>query len=298
MKLTKHQKAIVKKINDGSVYDLYSFASEFGILKSIKYDISKVQNNFNQSLIPKSYYYPSYTSKKNIIDEIEFNKGVETGTYSHTNYNNCKLKVSYKTGIKTINISNKNINLNFYTGIDIINDFDEILEFCMVWQYLKEEMLIMECSHDINEKTIGLFCFQKEDIEQLPVDICNSYKKYIDFDDFGIDDKYFINEEIYILSKNSLEICKDFIGKKIIKTHKLNLFIKKNFKTYEEHSQTVSMILAIIAIITSIIIAALTPIYNDFIDNKNHTFCEPTTSQNNLVDFNYSNNKQYSIQQR
>lgn len=285
MKLTRHQKQIVKAINDGAVFDLYSYAIKFGNTKRIQYNLLEVNKSFNNHPIPKTYYYPSGTSIQNIIDEERFRIGLETNEYNVDNYCKCELTIGYNTGIRSIKVSDNNLQLNFYTGVDIICCFDDFLDFCTIWQYLKDEMLIMECSEPIDYKTIGLFYFSEIDKEELPIDIDRTYKKFINFSDFKIDDKYFIDDKIYELSKESFDICKDFIGKRIIKTPKLNLFVKKKYRTYEERSQKTSFFLAIIAIIVSIIIAAFAPLYNNLVDDMNSN-SQGSTVSTTLEDHN------------
>lgn len=49
LKFNENEKEIIKKINDGKVYDIYSYVREFNLGKEKKYDLKDCKKNSRKS---------------------------------------------------------------------------------------------------------------------------------------------------------------------------------------------------------------------------------------------------------
>lgn len=171
------------------------------------------------------------------------------------------MSIEYDAGIKSLKLRDQEVVINLYEGIYIIESWSEIFEFLILWQHLKNEMLIQECSWN-NQRDALCYLFSPVPPQVYQPISEENIVDYIDFDTFTISDKYFIDQD-YAFSEEAYHRCQDFIGKRIYPSIQLSLFIKRKFETFDEISLKKSLRVAWVAIFISIIIA-LVPLYNEF----------------------------------
>lgn len=254
MKFTKHQKEVIRRIFNGDIYDISSYIKYYNLGRKIKFNKHEIIEKFNQDSLPKIYYYPKNLklTYANIISEDIYKQRVKQGFINPNSYNQIILSLSFSSGNKKETWENNSYEINFYDGVYIANNFNDILEFLTLWQYLKSQMLILEAPCQLTPCILGLFY---EKVEAIPLKITSTEEKIklIDFNHFAYDDRYYLSED-YKLSFDHCTICKDYIAKKIYPSVQLGVFIKKRFRTSEEQAQIGASRLAKLAIIVSILI--------------------------------------------
>ncbi len=263
MKYTKKQKEIIQLIENGTIFDIPSFASHYGLMKQVRIDKSKLKDKFDKEVSMKNYYKPIClrTSSNSILSETEYQSKVDRDEINPESYTPIVLSIKYDAGIKLIQLRDREILIDLYEGVHIIESCSEVFEFLILWQHLKSEMLIQECSWANERDAFCLF------LSPSPQQVCQSISEKnitdcIDFDTFTISDKHFIDED-YVFQIESYRRCQDFIGKRIYPSIRLSLFIKRNFETFDEISLKKSLRVAWVAIVISIIIA-MVPLCKEF----------------------------------
>lgn len=281
MKLNKHQKEIVKKILEKEVYDTYSYLKCFKKLHIEKYDIEKLRESFNSSENGKKYKvmkegfsrFTTTSSTTNILNGTfsvpmilpRMNIPENEWEYKEAKFNpNIKpIKYTYNDEEFSFDFVNDNI--------EIMNDFQDLIDFFALWNFLLQEALVFELEKPVNSKEIGLF-FKSKPVEgkNKKPHITVEYSKdkvdnllnnvETDYYDHGlaparnaaqyIDNTWEIDDESIIMSK-------EYIGRKIVPTSSLRTYAQFGFKTFEERSQSKNLIVAWIAVIISVVSVVL-----------------------------------------
>lgn len=263
MKLSKHQKETIRKIFLGEIYDITSYLKYFNLGTQVKFDKDSIEDSFDKDNLPKKYYYYSSVKRKpsNMLTEAEYLQKLQNGELDPSHYTECTLRLSYNTGIKQETWEGQKFTLSFYEGVYIANSFSDILEFLMIWQFLKSEMLILEVPQDFSPKVLGLFYTKTALYRDDSMPIENRIKN-IDYKDFTYDDQYYLNSN-YTLSHEHCLMCKEYLDKRICPSTRLGLFIKKRFKTYEEETQNKALFVAWLAIFVSIALTFLPHLHKE-----------------------------------
>lgn len=278
MKLTKHQKEIVKKIDEGEVYDIPSYLKIFMKFEIAKYDMNALEEKFN--IADKNIEYrvlknsKSFYERLNLITQSKSNQISDEDKYNFE-WEYHKPVFNRCSELKEVKYNETQFNYDFVNdGVFVKKNFNDIKDFITLWSYLKRESLILEVDKKPTEDDISIFFEKKEkkkaiinkniqpfikpytqnDILFGPVSI--SYKEYLDFD-------WYINEEHKL-------ICNDFIDKKILPNSDLKIYINDNFRTKAELSQFHSLFVAWIAVaisVISIVLGNIVPLLKN--DNKN-----------------------------
>lgn len=257
MKLSKHQKETIRKIFSGEIYDITSYLKYFGLGTEIKFDKDLIEDSFDTDNLPKKYYCHNSVQRKpsNMLTEADYFQKLQSGELNPNNYTESTLRLSYNTGIKHEIWEGQKFTLNFYEGVYIANSFTDILEFLMIWQFLKSEMLILEVPQNFSPKVLGLFYTKTALYKDNSMPIENRIKN-IDYKDFTYDDKYYLNSN-YTLSHEHCFMCKEYLAKRIYPSTRIGLFIKRHFKTYAEETQNKALFVAWLAIFVSIALTFL-----------------------------------------
>ena len=259
MKFTKHQKQIINEILNGKVYDIYSYLMYFQRMKYAQYDRNAILYSYETTDFPKTLYYNcnNIPTSTTVLSPSQYKTQSQLGKISPEKYESMTITLNYSSGIKRINWENTEYKFDFYNGIYIANSFDDILEFLVIWEYLKSEMLILELPIDITPQVIGVFFEQKEEpISQHPSSE-KEYIKQINFDTRTYDDSIFCNGIFYNFSEEHCKSCNQYIDKKIVPVPELNVFIEKNFRTKEDIVQNSSLCAAWLAIVVSILLSII-----------------------------------------
>lgn len=262
MKFSKHQKNIIRLIQSGDIYDISSYLKYFNKGCTIKLSKETVNERFFSDNLPKTYYRKKNLqhTRGNTLTSNEYNEKLNQNLINPNNYIAESLKLSYSSGIKHETWENNLYTIDFYKGVYIPNDFNDILNFLTLWQYLKSEMLIFEVPQDCNSEILGLFYEHSSDTINHPHSL-EEQLGYINYDDLTYADTHYIDNEIYIFSHEHCSMCRDYLDKKLYPTTKLTLFVKKNFKTYEETTQNRALFVAWLAIFVSIFLTIAPNLY-------------------------------------
>lgn len=282
MKFSKHQKEIIKLINEGKIYNISSYLTTFNLRTLIQYNKTVVDTLFEKDPLPKSYYYPTNVNPRSTIvfSEEEFTTRKNKKTLSPDSYSNIHINMSYSHGIKHLTLADYSFTIDFYKGVYIANSFDKIIDFLSLWQYLKSEMLILDAPYEPNCEDVGIF-YQKS--TPFPADYTQEWKtriKDIDFTNYTYDDSHYLNDFSYTFSDEYFNTCKEFWNRRIYKTPKLTLFIKKGFKTTEERMQNNALLAAWSAIFVSVLLPFI-PMKNSTLENiEKKVICIESLLQN------------------
>lgn len=267
MKFTKDEKEIIKAIAEGQVYDIYSFILFSGSYTFEKADKQDVEKRFiADNRYEKIYYRPRDLSQKktNLLTQDEYNKKIsekKISADSAKKYIQYKVKLSYDSGILHQKLEGTDYIIDFYEGIYIPKDFNKIVSFLALWQYLKSERLIFESSTKMTSQSLNAFCKKIEPSKGKGTEEQTSGDISINYEDMTVSDSNYLPYS-YMFSMDRYELCREFVDKHIIPAVKLQLFVKNGFKTAEERSRLASIIVAWVAIIVSIAIAILSIVIN------------------------------------
>lgn len=258
MKFSKHQKETIELIYSGVIYDIYSYLKHFEKLTFVKIYKEEIEQSFLNDSIPKKFYRRKELQRKraNTLTENEYQEKLRKKEINAQNYISENLKLNYCSGIKNVSYKEDTFTIDFYDGIYIPEDFNDILDFLILWQYLKSEMLILEVPKQCSIETLGLFFEQSMSAVELPNSL-EEQLECIDYSNFMYEDKYYIRDKDYIISQEHYAMCEDYIDKKIYPSTKLSIFIKNNFKTYEELTQNHALFVAWLAVFVSIALTFL-----------------------------------------
>ena len=268
MKLSRHQKEIIKKIIAGEVYDIQSYLHVFSKCHTEKYDMTALRKAYESAEEGKTYKVlkegyslltsgPAQTLMGATYHLPQMRLHIPEEEYELKP----SLFIESAPRIKYV-YDEKEYEFDFIKGVDVISSFDEVLEFLTLWSYLSQENLILEVSKPIHEIDVGMF-FEKVildtpqkkpeikiEIDGIPlksVNACDVLSKAPER--FA----YEYSNVTWKINEENLLVCKEFLGKKIVRTSLLISFFKKKFKTKEQVAQDSNYRVALIALIISVI---------------------------------------------
>lgn len=280
MKLSKHQKKIVDAIINGTVYDIPSYLKTFQKWHLCKYNLTRPTEKFKQEEGGKQYKVIVDREKAYIKSTIPMNMGI-MGTY---NFENEFLKKAedipddaweYREAelirdIQPIEVDyfGKTFTFDFMeTGVNIADDFDDVIEFMSLWAYLRQESLVLEVPKDVTSDDIGiLFELKYKKSEKSNPIIIHKDKnpesplKPVEYILLSMKEFYphpptfklssYMDEE-WILNNEYKKTCEEYIGRKILPTEKLRIFAKQLYTTSDEWQYRIPLIISVIALIVS-----------------------------------------------
>lgn len=289
MKLTKHQKAIVKKILSEEVCDIPSYIRVFQKGKFCQYDME-----LPKAALEKCENGNSYIFKQDEDGGFHTEVFKADGSHSHDvqvisnsllSYmkespltSPVKAELDIAINPEQVAFKKRVFSFDFLNNRYLVADsFSDIIDFIALWTYLKNEALIVEVNKQITDEEISVFFeSHKKDIE--PEDIPRW--KYVTVLDakttntgelptcqrFFVPSKpvYQYLDSTWAMNYDHLTMCKDFIGKRILVTSSLDVYSKKRFKTFEERTQSRNLLVAWIAVIISfvaVIIGNIVPLF-------------------------------------
>lgn len=280
MKLSKHQKKIVDAIINGTVYDIPSYLKTFQKWHLCKYNLTRPTEKFKQEEGGKQYKVIVDREKAYIKSTIPMNMGI-MGTY---NFENEFLKKAedipddaweYREAelirdIKPIEIEycGKTFSFDFMeTGVNIADNFDDVIEFMSLWAYLRQESLVLEVPKDVTADDIGIL-FElkyKKPKKSNPVIIHRDKNpetplKPVEHILLSMKEFYphpptfklssYMDEE-WTLNNEHKKTCEEYISRKILPTEKLRIFAKQLYTTSDEWQYRIPLIISVIALIVS-----------------------------------------------
>lgn len=245
MKLSKDQKDIIKAINDGSVYDIYSYLEHFNILRCFCIDKSKTDQAFLEKEHGKTYkilkkevepfsmqFNPINFSNNFIRNKLEEDDYIEKP--ATLDYSKTILKREYRD--QTYYFDPCDVN-----GINIATSFPKIIDFLTIWNYLRSEFLILEMPKDIRKEEIGVF-FERCNLCHPEIEVKKGESLLSEGQALLLmgsneppkrDALQYIDEFLEY-NNEMFTICNGYLDKKIIATSEMNLYIKRHFNTKEQ----------------------------------------------------------------
>ena len=279
LKLNRHQKEIISKILSKDIYDITTYLNYFNLCHIEKYDMEKLEKEFLKSENGKQYKVmkeghstrevvsttintplapmsiPQFFPRTDISDDEWEYKGAKF--IPHTK------PIEYE-------FEGQKFKFDFDDGINILNDFNNLIDFFTLWNYLKQESLIFEVDKQISADDIGLFfesttlpkkekgsIIIETDYAELPKDskATEILKKFTTdiFDKVPTHTAIEFADRTWTINEENLTMSKEFIGKKFIPSSSLHIYSKRGYKTKEEIAQRNNLAVAWIAVIISII---------------------------------------------
>lgn len=271
MKFTKHQKEIIKAINCGKVYDMYTYLQYFNLLEKFQYDLNLIKRNFEEE-----YGQNLYKVLKKGKSQYSF--GVNGGYYKselkEEDFEYKKATLDLECLKQTSSYGDKQFTFNPVdkAGVEIAKSFESIKEFIVIWSYLTTNLLVLEVPKEVEPKDIGIF-FEKRSVAESKyfkyqnLVVRNPLSKVLKKE--GIQDllsEMNVNstsqnisainyvDEIIKINKDNLVVCNKHISKKLLSTPELELFIKRNYKTQDQINYFCALVPAYLSVLICIIV--------------------------------------------
>lgn len=267
MKFTKHQKDIIRHIASEDITDIVSYIKYFGLSTLRKLDKDKIEERFKKETHGKTCKKLkddfSFCTMTNTIDS-SFNISSQVSYHEPTeaDYEYIPFEIAYTETEYSKKITNSSyFSYDYFEGINVVNSFSDIKDFLVIWQYLKNEGLILEVEKEIGREDYELFFeyipFDKTSFKEAndafkaigerPIKLCEYPENVKDYRDFAD----------YLFEYNTTHelICSQFLGKQIYGTSELDVFIKSNFKTKNDKQ----FLLALIPAYVGVFVALFTP---------------------------------------
>ena len=289
MKLTKHQKQIVDAIIEGTVYDIPSYLKEFQKWHLRKYDLTRPLAKFTEEeggnqykvIIDEDKAYIKGTTPMNmgigtINVDTKFLRKPEDIPDDAWEYREAELI----RNVKPIEIEYKGETFSFdfmEAGVNVADNFDDIIEFMSLWAYLRQESLILEVPRDVTADDLGIlfelkhrepkpetpFVIHRNKAPDSPVKpitrVITAVTEFYDYPPTFLISSYM--DEVWELNSEHQRNCEEYIGRKILPTGKLRVFAQQLYSTAGEWQFRIPLVISIIALIVSFlpIIQSLLP---------------------------------------
>lgn len=151
MDFSKRQKKIIKAIDCGDVYDIPSFIEKFNAGERYKADLETAEERFKKS----DYSKPQKVDfKKDITDQNDEN---EEFTYTLT-----------QEGSFEINCLGFEDHIGFEDQVYICKDYFLLNEFLAIWEYLKQQLAVIEVSKKKKDEKDYRWIYKKIPNKQMP----------------------------------------------------------------------------------------------------------------------------------
>lgn len=281
MKLTKHQKQIVDAIVKGTVYDIPSYLKEFQKWHLRKYDLTKPLAKFAEEEGRNQYKVIIDKDKAYIKGGAPMNIGLGTFNVETKFLRNPEdipadaweyRKANLSRDVKPVEIDYKGETFSFdfmETGVNIADDFNDIVEFMSLWAYLRQESLVLEVPRDVVADDIGIlfelkhrepkpkipFVIHKDKNPDSPVKpitkVLTAVTQFYDYPPTFLISSYM--DEVWEVNGEHLRNCEEYIGRKILPTEKLRVFARQLYTTTGEWQFRIPLVISIIALVVSLL---------------------------------------------
>ena len=253
MHFTKQQRNIIQQIFSKNIWDICSFVDYFQTGQVASFDWNQVQLNFQKDPEVSVYYCPKNLSPtpSSLIREDAFKEKKRLGMVDSEMYEPFSPRLEKTYCHHTELVCGSEFSFDFYQGVRIVDSFDDIIDFLAIWQFLREHALVLEVGQPTSAETVGLF-FRQEETGEIPPFTAEKTSQTMSFRD-----RRYTGRKVYRLSEEYLEICRDFLGKRLYPTPGLKLFIKNRFRTQDEVAQFRTMVTAWVAIFVSLLVGVL-----------------------------------------
>lgn len=288
MKLDDNQKELVQKIKNREITDVLSFVKYYNLGYEISADKSDIEKQFEELYKDKTYICDkrsTYCTNEYIINEID-RTTIEVKprlSFQHTN-------VAF--GMKDFPYT-----FNYFKKVYVTEEINKIISFIALWNYLKEQALVIELPKTCSEEDMALFIRKEAKKETYKV-IEQDAENKMDYSDTVVFAADLLDYEL-VFDDENFEIIIPFLQKKIYPAPELNTFIQKGFNTTEEVNNRNNFLIAlagvIIAIVTSgasIIMTLMDRGYYKELEDINKTLQKQLSSIE--IQLDELSNKEYS----
>lgn len=276
LKFNENEKEIIKKINDGKVYDIYSYVREFNLGKEKKYDLKDCEKILEK--VEKGKLYKVLT--KEAVNKVNQD---EQYIATENDYEYLSKQLVNKSEVISVEFNDCQFDYELYHGVYIINSFENLKSFFIIWKYLKDNRLVLEVEKPIYKDELGIF-FECKDRKPKIFDEIEKRKKMQGyFEELQKNIEKFISPNPPIMKMISKEkvkqhdaedneedaslyfdyyfeynyehqkISSEFIGKKIIPMSSLELFVKEKFRTEEDKREIFNKRMTITSVVVAIL---------------------------------------------
>ena len=288
MKFSKHEKEIIRKIADGTVYDIPSYLRTFNLTTLRKLDKEAIEKKLRIEEDGKLYEKikddaPHFVNGTTNIMGMDVSVSMPVlPTKDDAEY--APATIDYTGDEYSIALKNDvTFVYKYFEGINCTNSFSDIKRFLTIWQYLKSENLVLEVDKKVTATDYEIFFeykpFQetvyahkmKEREETIKINseryvkVENEWTKHFAYTDPDRI-KPFRNycEYLFEYNKSNEVLCEQFLDKQIIGNADLDLFIRHKFHTYEQRSLFHSLLPAYLAMVLTLVIT----IYQEWDNNQ------------------------------
>ena len=279
MRLTRHERIIVSRINKGEIYDIPSYLRSFGKGRNQAYDMDAIRNRFTADENGRQYkvlkdghslFISTHSTQHFMGQSIHTPMLIPRmeSDIADDEWNLCEAKLEDKIPLSVFTYDEQEFKVDFQQGAFVADNFQDILTFIRLWSYLRHENLVFEVSKPISQDEISML------YESVP---CNkkrrSAKIKIEWDkrpgeDNGTEKlkpvtdihqtvptrraEEFMDAE-WKMNEDHLMMCHEFIGKKMYSTGALRNFAANNYRTSEEMHRGLNTIIAVAALFISVL---------------------------------------------
>lgn len=287
MKLTPHQKEIVKEIISGRVYDIPTYIRTFNKGKKQQYSKDELRANFEASENGQTYlfkkiggtiYTETYSSTGEVIDASPVSNKFTHELNENPISTPMPAQLDMKIDSEVVEFSGHKYRFDFLqNGYLVADNFADIIDFIALWAFLRREALVLDVSKPVTSEDLSIFFEQKQ--QPLKQDNAPLWNAHHTIDDSATQNNlptiythFTVTKKTqgYITNKwqanhEHLVMCEEFVDKKIIATSTLQVYRQSKFRTFEEVSQRRNLVAAWIAIgisFISVIIGNIFPLFN------------------------------------
>ena len=163
MKFTKHQKDIIRHIASEDITDIVSYIKFFGLSTLRKLDKDKIEERFKKETTGKTVKklkddFSKFTMKNDIDSSWKISSQITFHDPTEDDYEYVPYKIIYpKTEYQKKLTDSSCFSYDYFKGINVVNSFSDIKDFLAIWQYLKNEGLILEVEKEIEKEDYELF---------------------------------------------------------------------------------------------------------------------------------------------
>lgn len=260
MRLTKKQKEMIRTIASGEVWDILSYVKAFQQTQSARYDWNLVQQSFSQDPEAGCCYCPKNLkpTPANRMREDVFLEKQARGQVKAEDYICLKPQLEKTLDKQIETVGDREFSFDLYVGVEMMESFDQLVEFLAIWQFLRERALVLEVPQPLDGETAGLF-FQRQPRGTVPDPDGDKAQGAL-----RCSDRRYLTDGEYHLSQERLTICGEFLGRRVYPAPGLKLFIQNRFRSWDEAAQSRALWAAWAAVAVSILIA-LAPYLSAFL---------------------------------
>lgn len=279
MRLTRHERIIVSRINKGEIYDIPSYLRSFGKGCNRAYDMDAIRDNFAADENGRQYkvlkdghsLFISTHSTQHIMGQPIHTPLLIPRTESDIaddEWTLCAARLEDRIPPSVFTYDEKEYKVDFQQGAFVADNFQDILTFIRLWSYLRHENLVFEVTKPISLDEISMLyesvpCSKKRSSAKIKIEWGNrpseddGIKRFKPVTDIHqtvptrraeefMDTKWKMNED-------HLMMCHEFIGKKMYSTGALRNFAANNYRTSEEMHRSLNTITAVAALLISVL---------------------------------------------